>query len=140
MSRRSRQPEVPMTLKNRILALLSCQPLWRVVLVISVLAVLYLATTSQSYPVPASSNDKANHFVAFLELTLLAFLAWPAARLLYVVPPMLLFGLLIELTQSFLPYREFSLWDVAADGAGIAAGILVWQWLLRPLLLVNSTD
>lgn len=129
-----------MTLKNRIITLLSCQPLWRVALMISVIAVIYLATTSQAYPVPASGNDKANHFIAFLELTLLAFLAWPGARLLYVVPPMLLFGLLIEFIQSFLPYREFSLMDVVADASGVAAGIVIWHLLLRNIVWVNSTD
>lgn len=129
-----------MTLKNRLLTLLSCQPLWRVALMISVLAVIYLATTSQAYPVPASANDKANHFIAFLELTLLAFLAWPGARLLYIVPPVLLFGFLIELTQSFLPYREFSLMDVVADAAGVAAGIVIWHLLLREHVLMNSTN
>lgn len=129
-----------MTLKNHLFTLLSCQPLWRAALMISVIAVIYLATTSQAYPVPAAANDKTNHFIAFMELTLLAFLAWPGARLLYVVPPMLVFGLLIELTQSFLPYREFSLMDVAADAVGVAAGIVIWHLLLRKIVLVNSTD
>lgn len=129
-----------MSLKNSILTLLSYQPLWRATLMISVIAVIYLATTSQDYPVPAAANDKINHFIAFLELTLLAFLAWPGARLLYVVPPMLVFGLLIEFIQSFLPYREFSLMDVAADAVGVAAGVLFWHLLFRNLVLANSTD
>ncbi|MEX0604574.1 MAG: VanZ family protein [Marinobacter sp.] len=129
-----------MTFKKRLITVLSCQPLWRVVLAMSIIAVLYLATTSQTYPVPASANDKVNHFIAFLELTLLAFLAWPGARVLYVASPMLLFGLLIELVQSLLPYREFSLFDVAADASGILAGVISWHLLLRKPVLSNSTD
>ncbi len=129
-----------MTMKNRIITLLSCQPLWQLVLLVSAIAVLYLATTSETYPVPASANDKINHSIAFLELTLLAFLAWPGARLLYVAPPLLLFGLLIEVVQSFLPYREFSLLDVAADGTGIVVGIALWHGLFRKLVMVGSTD
>jgi len=39
--------------------------------------------------------------------------------------------MLIEIVQATLPYRDFSLADVAADAAGIAAGMLIWPWLQK---------
>lgn len=118
-------------LKYHVLTLLNCRPLWRVALLISMLAILFLATTANPYPVPASASDKINHLIAFLELTLLTRLSWPEAKALWLAPALLLFGLAIEGIQAGLPYREFSLADLAADGVGIALGWLPWPGLRR---------
>jgi VanZ family protein len=64
--------------------------------------------------------------IAFLELTILTRLAWPELRAIWFAPALLGFGLGIELIQATLPYREFSLADLIADGAGIAIGLLPW--------------
>ena len=47
------------------------------------------------------------------------------------VPAVLGFGLLIEVIQSQLPHRDFSLADVTADAAGMAIGLLPWPGLRR---------
>ncbi|HBI79295.1 MAG TPA: teicoplanin resistance protein VanZ, partial [Marinobacter adhaerens] len=94
--------------------------------VVSVLAIGFLATTDSPHAIPSSSNDKVNHLIAFLELTILTRLAWPELRPIWFAPALLGFGLGIELIQATLPYREFSLADLAADGAGIAIGLLPW--------------
>ncbi|WP_417567171.1 VanZ family protein [Marinobacter sp.] len=114
------------TLKQQLTSLLNYRALWRVAFVISVLAIGYLATTDNPYPVPSSSNDKVNHLIAFLELTILTRLAWPDLRAVWFAPGLLAFGLGIEVIQANLPYREFSLADLVADGAGIAIGLLPW--------------
>ncbi|MDX1635932.1 MAG: VanZ family protein [Marinobacter sp.] len=103
---------------------------WRLALAISVAAILFLATTSQTHAVPASFGDKFNHLIAFVELTLLARLGWPHARPLLVATLVLGFGLLLELLQAPLPYRSFSLLDLAADAAGIGLGLALSPWLL----------
>lgn len=118
-------------LKHQVLTLLRCRPLWRIALLISVVAILFLATTANPYPVPASASDKVNHVIAFIELTLLTRLSWPEAKALWFAPALLLFGLAIEGIQAGLPYREFSLADLAADGVGIALGLLPWPGLKR---------
>jgi VanZ family protein len=105
------------TLKQQLTSLLQYRPLWRAAFVISVLAIGFLATTDNPYPIPSSSSDKINHLVAFLELTILTRLAWPELRAIWFVPALLGFGLGIEIIQANLPYREFSLADLAADGA-----------------------
>lgn len=116
-------------LKSQLDQILDCQPLWRVGVLISVTGILYLATTSTPYPLPASANDKINHLVAFAELTVVARLAWPRINPLRLVPAVLGFGLLIEVIQSQLPHRDFSLADVTADAAGMAIGLLPWPGL-----------
>ncbi|MGM0768603.1 MAG: VanZ family protein [Pseudomonadota bacterium] len=119
------------TLKSQLNQILDCQPLWRLGLLVSMIAILFLATTSEPYPVPSSANDKINHLIAFAELAVLSRLAWPRINPLAFVPALLGFGLLIEGIQSQLPHREFSMADVAADGVGIAIGLLPWPGLKR---------
>lgn len=114
------------TLKQQLISLLQYRSLWRAAFVVSVLAIGFLATTENPYPIPSSSSDKLNHLIAFVELTILTRLAWPELRAIWFTPALLGFGLGIEIIQANLPYREFSLADLAADGAGIALGLLPW--------------
>jgi VanZ family protein len=70
--------------------------------------------------------DKLNHLLAFALLTVLAQAAYPdrpRAALRWAL--LLAYGLLIEVVQAFLPGRELSLLDLAADGAGILTGALI---------------
>jgi len=119
------------TTKQWLAQLLRLCILWRFALLASIAAILFLATTAGPLPVPSSPSDKVNHLIAFLELTLLMRLGWPQLKPLYFVPLLLGFGLLIEIVQATLPYRDFSLADVAADAVGIAAGMLIWPWLQK---------
>lgn len=116
-------------LTQRIRFLLDYQPFWRAVLVISATAIIYLATTSQPYPVPSAPNDKLNHLLAFLQLTVVTRLAWPGLSRLWIIPGLLAFGVTIELVQAQLPYRTFAVADILADAAGIAIGLLPWPYL-----------
>lgn len=111
-------------LKNSLQSILMCQPLWRATLVISALAIMYLATTSEPYPIPSSQNDKVNHLMAFIQLTIVSRLAWPGLSRVWIALGLIGFGLAIEVTQAQLPYREFSLLDLAVDSAGVAIGLL----------------
>lgn len=119
------------TLRHQFLTLLHFQPLWRFALLLSVLAIGFLATTSSEYPIPSAPSDKVNHLIAFFELTIVARLAWPELRALWYAPTLLFFGLGIEAVQANLSYRDFSLTDVAADGAGILIGLLPWPGVRR---------
>ncbi|MDX1598872.1 MAG: VanZ family protein [Marinobacter sp.] len=126
--------------KGRLEQILDCRPLWQLALFISVIAILYLATTSTPYPMPSSPNDKVNHLIAFTELAILARLGWPRISAIWLVAPALvLFGLAIEVIQSQLPYREFSLADLAADAAGVAIGLLPWPGVKRKTDILNGS-
>lgn len=119
------------TTKQRLAQLLRLRALWKFALLASIAAILFLATTAGPLPVPSAPSDKVNHLIAFLELTLLMRLGWPQLKPLYFIPLLLGFGMLIEIVQATLPYRDFSLADVAADATGIAAGMLIWPWLQK---------
>lgn len=105
--------------------------LWRVALISSMLIILWLATTRLDYPIPASSWDKLNHLVAFIELAILARLSWPQLKPAYAGLAMLAYGMAIEIIQAPLAYREFSMLDLVADGVGVLIGLTLMLWF-RP--------
>jgi len=118
-------------LRQRIRFLLEYQPLWRAALVVSAVAIIYLATTSQPYPIPSAASDKVNHLLAFIQLAVVTRLAWPALGRAWIFVGLLAFGLGIELVQAQLPYRTFAITDILADTAGIALGLLPCPEFLR---------
>jgi VanZ family protein len=110
---------------------------FRLLLVIALTAVTYLATTRSEYPIMKEISDKANHILAFYVLALLVDFSFPESRFgLVKFAALLAYGLLLEITQSFLPNRQASLLDMAADGAGSAAYRLSLP-LIRHLPLLN---
>lgn len=83
----------------------------------------------------ASINDKLQHVIGFLTLGLLGNFALPRRDYLRFTLPLLLgYGLLIECAQWQLPWREFSLLDLAADLGGLCLAAVVEKKLLRRLL------
>lgn len=74
------------------------------------------------------SWDKANHFLAFFILYLLLSFAYPKLKLTCKSILLLLFGLQIESVQHFLPFREFSFFDIFADGVGIGIGGFIYPF------------
>lgn len=104
--------------------------IFRVAFAFTVLLISYLAFGHLEETPVASFNDKLEHIIAFVALAFLLDFAWPRQawgwpKLL----PLLAYGLIIELVQYFLPHREFSLWDLAADALG-----LIFYPLTLPLL------
>lgn len=121
-------------LRHTLYSLLQMRRLWQAVLFLSIAAILYLATTNSSYPIPASANDKINHLIAFIELTIVTRLAWPRLSAFWYLPALLGFGFALEVVQANLPYRDFSLADVLADALGIAIGMLPWPGIRQTKL------
>jgi VanZ family protein len=113
---------------SRLLLILFTErrPLWRVLLLLLVVAILWLALS----PVPPKTVDtgwdKANHAMAFAALGFVSVWAvWPRPRgWAWLVLALLAFGGAIEIAQTFLPPREGDWWDLLADGVGIAVGLL----------------
>ena len=69
---------------------------------------------------PPLRNDKWMHFFAFAGLSLLIRpLANTATELMSCFVGLLLFGLLIEILQHWVPGRQFCWRDMAANAAGI---------------------
>ena len=92
---------------------------FRLLFWLALAVILYLATTSNTIEIIQNVWDKLKHSSAFFVLFILFELAYSEVRgqekLLY----LLLFGVLIEIIQYFLPFREFSLLDVFADLVGL---------------------
>ena len=93
---------------------------FRAMLLTALIAITHLATTSEQYPVAEDIGDKANHVMAFYALALLLDFSFPDRKFgLAKVSALLGYGLAIEFIQYFLPYRSASLYDLAADTAGL---------------------
>lgn len=76
--------------------------------------------------------DKAQHFVAFFVLTVLAAIAFPATHVLIMAAALSAFGALIEVVQGLdFVGRDRDFWDWVADTLAIGAVIvpmLVARW------------
>ena len=100
--------------------------LWAALLTVLVLLAFALSQALQISP----RVDKLIHIGAFGTLAFAAYFA-TGGRLWKVCATLFLFGLLIELSQSFLPGRSGDLDDLLADVLGIAVGLLCAHELAR---------
>lgn len=89
------------------------------------IAIEYLALTPAQIKLIENSWDKANHFIAFAALYVTLHFGFSGLNLGAKVAILLAYGVQIEIAQSFVPNRYFSLLDVVADSIGIVFGILV---------------
>ncbi len=95
---------------------------FRGILVASLGIVTYLALMPGTYPGIQEVSDKFLHAAAFYSLALMVDFSFPvtgysAKKIL----PLLVYGILIEIVQCYLPYRFFSLMDIGADAFGLIA-------------------
>jgi len=100
---------------------------------IFLIAIEYLALTPAQIKLIENSWDKANHFIAFAALYVTLHFGFSGLNLGAKVAILLAYGIQIEVAQSFVPNRYFSLLDVVADGIGIVFGILLIRILERIL-------
>jgi VanZ family protein len=102
----------------------------RIAFTLTLAVVSGLAFTSSSPEISSWFSDKFNHALAFFVLALLLEQtreAMPFWRGL--ILPLVAYGLLIEIVQGQLGYREMSLLDVAAD----CIGLLIYGVLQAPI-------
>ncbi len=103
----------------------------RALFALTLAVVTVLAFIPLDHP-PVSGNDKLNHVAAFAVLATLAIGAFPnAPPWRWILPGLLGYGLFIEVTQHFLPWRTFSIADLAADLVGILGALGLWSILGR---------
>lgn len=96
------------------------------------LAILILALMPTVPRIPTTGWDKSNHALAFSVLTFLGCRAYPDKRLLVLIGAVL-YGGLIEVLQSFTPYRVAEWGDLIADSVGVIFG-----WVTVVLTKVRS--
>ncbi len=109
----------------------------RLFLVLLLVLGLWVATMPLSGMSLPEINDKLVHMVVFFGLALLVDLT--TARKPYWFWkgfPLLCYGVLIEVLQSFTAYRLFELADIAANASGIIVYFTIKFWLC--LIATNS--
>ena len=107
---------------------------WLAVFEVTVTITLLSLAPASTLPLLVRIPDKISHLGAYAVLALIWSQAfsrqWPHVavpkRLAAVGGLGLLVGLMIEVLQTFVD-RHFSLWDLAADGVGIALALGLWQ-------------
>jgi len=93
----------------------------RIILVVTIAFISWQATIQNGIEAPPVENgDKILHFLAFGTLALLVDYAFPRNRFgAAKIISLILYGLAIEVVQSYLPYRSASAADLLADLFGI---------------------
>lgn len=83
--------------------------------------------------VPGNPNDKVEHIAAFITLSLLGSLAYPATALVQLFVRLSLFGAAIEVVQAIPAlHRDSDFWDWVADTFAVLVVLLPLWWLRKP--------
>ena len=97
---------------------------------ILILLTIYLSLTSGPPAVIASFSDKIMHGAGYLLLILSCDLAYNPSRWLFTkITLLLVFSIIIEIAQHFIPQREFSVPDILANLTGLIWGLLIIIYL-----------
>ncbi len=93
----------------------------RLILDVTIAFISWQATIQNGIePPPVENGDKILHFLAFGTLALLADYAFPRSRFGFTkIILLVIYGLAIEVVQSYLPYRSASAADLLSDIIGI---------------------
>ena len=115
---------------------------FRIMLVFSLLLITCLVTTELKHPIMTSVNDKLGHILTFVILAFLLDFSFPASSFnLAKIFSLLVYGMLIEMIQYFLPHRMFSFLDILADGGGLVIYAMFIPMLKRiPILRLRWSE
>lgn len=115
---------------------------WRVLLLLLIVAVSYLALTPRPPPSIDFGWDKLNHALAFAVLAFSAYLGYPASSRarVYWLCALVAFGALIEVLQVFVPGRSSDWGDLLGDTIGIACGAAIGAYALRSASTLPSRN
>ncbi|NRB78881.1 MAG: VanZ family protein [Saccharospirillaceae bacterium] len=97
------------------------------------LIAISMLSLSPSESVPqVGGYDKIVHFLSYLILSMSFWLGFQKAKPVWLVLILLImFGVLIEILQSFVPGRLMSLMDAIANGLGILVGYCFCVFIIQ---------
>ena len=76
--------------------------------------------------------DKAVHFLSYLYLSMSFWIGFKQARPIWLICAcLILFGVLIEFLQSFVPGRLMSIMDAVANGLGVCFGYACFYYIKK---------
>lgn len=97
---------------------------WQVIFWLNASLLLYLTLMPSIHiSIGLANIDKLFHFIGFGAFAFFCLLAFPNLKPLVIVIISSLLGAIVEIVQSYLPYRGFSFADMLADFAGIIAAV-----------------
>jgi len=79
------------------------------------------------------TNDLLLHFSGYTIAGISMGLSKPALRHWQRFIFLWVYSLAIEVGQHFVPHRGFDLLDLLANGSGAILGLMLYQWLARPI-------
>lgn len=98
----------------------------QIIFVVLILLSLLLSLSPASTSVPMLWNDKLIHFTSYFVLIMMFDFSWNSSKYLVMKSALvLIYSALIEYGQSFIPGRDMSLGDLAANALGICLFILL---------------
>lgn len=117
-------------MRTLILKLLHNIRLVRTVFLVLLTFVYVMALVPPSEDLPdIDHGDKALHALAFAVLAIhMGMCRYRWGRSLGIFLFLLTYGLLIEVTQLFIPYRSFDVIDLASDLAGVLLGLVCLRY------------
>lgn len=74
----------------------------------------------------AEGRDKIVHFIAFASFAFLGLAAWPMSGNRIIVT-LFVYGLVIELAQTLVPYRSGDVFDWLANSIGVLTVVVPWM-------------
>ncbi|MES2946977.1 MAG: VanZ family protein [Pseudomonadota bacterium] len=118
-----------------ITAIISASQVWRVILLLLVIVVGFLALIPAQPKSMDLGWDKLNHMAAFATLTGVGYLGFPAAlrHRFFIFFGLFAYGCAIEICQLLVPGRSCEWGDLLADSVGIACGAFIAGCLTRGL-------
>ena len=82
-------------------------------------------------------SDKTEHFIAYFVLAAIPALGFERRNGIFAALSMVVLGILLDLTQKFIPGRSFEFADIAANTAGVLTGLGI-AWAVRRLQDASS--
>jgi glycopeptide antibiotics resistance protein len=107
------------------------RPLCITQFVILLVIYTFLGLTRNTGELLPDYNDLTMHFLGYLVAGISISFAWPKSALWQRGLFLLLYSIAIEIGQHFLPPRTFDLLDIAANGLGLLAGLLLYRIFKR---------
>lgn len=108
--------------------------LFKVLFVIACLAIFAMSLMPGKQLPKDLPWDKALHFIGYAGLAFLARMGSKKHPSWQIVIGCILFSLLIEFLQQFIPNRGFEWLDLLANSLGVLAGVVV-GFLLKPYIV-----